>query len=142
MAAVDVRKLRQVCREKLLAVAGVTADLVAWENRGGFQAPEPKAGKFWIREHLRPSIESHVAWDEVESVWRMQYDVAVPRNLGTELGEEKAALVMDAFKPGTSINSQGILASIDRHERLPMFQLDEQWVLFPVSVRLRTYEFL
>lgn len=142
MAAADARKIRQVCREKLLAVAGVTVDLVALENRGGFHAPEPKAGKFWIREHLRVSSEVHAAWDEVESIWRMQYDVVVPRNFGTELGEEKAALIMDAFKPGTSINSQGILLSIDRHERLPYLQLDDVWVLFPVSVRLRTYEFL
>jgi hypothetical protein len=141
MAVADIRVLRQVMRERLLTVTGVTAPMIAPENVKFLPPDHPLPGSVatWIRETVFLLQERHVATQRLEARGRAQFDVMVEAGRGTEIAEDLAKLIANAFEPGQVIVSQGIRVILERTERFTGRTDAGIWWVLPVSIFWRYF---
>lgn len=122
---------RAALRAQLLAVSGVSAAAVAWENRDF----TPTTGTAWIRETVLPVSEVTVATGTIERRAILQLDLFHPVEAGTVDAETLAEAIKAAFAPGSS---PGGTVTVDRAESLPG-RRDGAWWQKPVRITVRHY---
>jgi hypothetical protein len=132
MAAVDLRKVRQVLREKLLTVPGIPATALHEAENRPIVPPGPET-PLWIREKMVPIAEPLVATGQTRTRGYMQWDVVAPAGRGTEEVEDLTTAILATFKRQV-LNSQGIQVYIYDTDRAQGRKESEIWWSKPVFV--------
>jgi len=133
---INYTAIRQGLRTVLLNIvdpAMPSAANIAWENR----EYDPQKGVPWIRETLIPGIERKVAYDELQTVGIVQYDLNWPLGDGTEEIEALVDTIKDAFAPNTTIANHAL---VYRTERLAG-RADDKWYTIPIRLTYRAFAF-
>lgn len=135
----DTSQIKIAFRKKLLLLGAAIPEkaLISTENMG-FDPPSPP--KPWLRETLLPVVNKLIATDQRMYVGIMQYDVIVPTNTGSAIAEAMAELIVDWFKPASSLIDP-VQIAIDRSEALQGRDFDSQrvWWQIPVQITFRSY---
>lgn len=112
--------LRAACRALLLSVAGIPSD-IAWEGENksaGFAGP-------FIREAFRPIFSDKRAIGPSGTVLHrctFNLNLFFPAGKGTIEIETAAGLILEAFRPGTSLVYGGSSGMIQKAERMGLGQ--------------------
>lgn len=130
-SGISLRTIRQVLRERLFTTAGVTPVIFAHENRP-FRMPNPP--NTHIRERLRIIEETKVAAELLAIRGSVVYEIAVPRDTGTERAGALAKKIAEKFQPVAKIHSQGVEVQVYRASRESFRQLDEAYSGVPVRM--------
>lgn len=135
----DTSQIRIAFRKKLLLLGSAVPakTLIATENMD-FVPPNPP--KPWLKESLLPVVNKLIATDQRMYAGIMQYDVIVPTNTGSAIAEAMAELIVDWFKPASSLTDP-VQIAIDRSSALQGRKFDSQgvWWQIPVQITFRTY---
>jgi len=133
---INYPQVRQGIRAILLGItdpAMPSAVNIAWENR----KYNPQKGVAWIRETLIPGAERKVAFDELQTVGIVQFDLNWPLGNGTEEIEALVDTIKDAFAPNTTIADHAL---VYRTERLAG-RADDKWYTIPIRLTYRAFAF-
>lgn len=125
--------IRKGLRSILVGVLSGPVPSIAFENRGH----TPAEGVPWARETLLPNNVRRTAFDlnQLEGIY--QVDIFWPSNDGTEIPEDLADDLRDAFLPGTSLTAH---ANVYRSERT-LSRQEPSWYILSVRVYWRAFEF-
>ena len=117
--------------QKLRDVCGGTYP-TAWENTPF----TPKAGTAWQAVHGLPSQTLNPSYgDDFERlVGTLQVMLVHPKNEGRHNAQERAQMLCDGFKRGTTLIAAGVRVLVDRSPWVGPAMNDGAWYRLPVSI--------
>ena len=140
MAAVDHRAVRQLLRQVLFGSADPDIPRpedghVEFEN---YKFTPPNPPQPFLRETYLITSEINTAYDQVEAIGEVHYDVFDVLGRGTERAADIARAVSEAFPPGNSLRDSGVTINIVRTYQAPG-RATKAWYFIPVVVQWRTF---
>lgn len=140
MPTVDLVKVQSLIRAQLLTVAGITKDLVAWENED-FTPPEPNPPSLWYREFPMPGSMDLVATGTTKAIGVLQYEALYPRSNGAETPKNKATAMADVFAPPLQLGDSTIQVNIYKAVVGKGYNDHDQeiWYAVPVLIYYRCF---
>ena len=131
---VNLNDVRMALREQYLTAGDVDQFPLQKENLG-FTTPDPSLpavgedhqSRIWLRERFQPNVEDQIAYDLIQAIGRIQYDVVCPSGMGTDEIEAIANDIVTVFKPGTPIEGFGVKFLIDESSRGSGFEFGDNW---------------
>lgn len=132
-------------RDVLLAIPGITDDLIRFQNRA-FKPPSPEKGVFWVDEMQVVVDETLAATEQVTATGFTLYNVHVALGTSIELLNSVTLDIVNAFAPGQWLRTIGGVPTdcpiqIWKSQRQTAFgdAASEAWYIKPVQVNWRAH---